>query len=231
MRRNLKAQGNIPSKARRCSLHHGRTLCNQLLLHVDIITLQKHTSTEPKCCHLDHDNWLHPDTAKRLSCDASLVTVLEDDKGKVLNIGRRSRIVPSSIKRALDIRDGGCRFPGCECTRYVDAHHIKHWADGGETRLDNLITLCRFHHRQLHLGEFTITPDGNEFIFSNRRGIKILPTFRPQFPDQENVSAEILEIETIRPEISAETCRTKWAGEALDMGIAIEALLRRELVE
>jgi hypothetical protein len=203
----------------------------QLILHVDIDTLRKHTCTDPGHCHLDHDNWLHPDTAKRLSCDASLVTVLEDDKGSVLNIGRRSRIVPPSIKRALDIRDGGCRFPGCGCTRYVDAHHIKHWANGGETRLNNLITLCRFHHRQLHQGEFTITPDGNDFTFSNRRGIKILPTFRPQFPDQENVSAEILELEAIRPEISAETCKTKWAGESLDMDIAIGALLRRELVE
>jgi hypothetical protein len=200
----------------------------QLLLHVDIKTLQKHTSTEPKCCHLDHDNWLHPDTARRLSCDASLVTVLEDDKGNVLNIGRRSRILPSAIKRALDIRDEGCRFPGCGCTRYVDAHHIKHWVDGGETSLGNLITLCRFHHRQLHLGEFSITLDGGEFIFSNRRGIEILPTFRPQFPDQENVSAEILELETIRPEISAETCKTKWAGESLDMDLAIQALLTRD---
>jgi hypothetical protein len=203
----------------------------QLILHVDIKTLQKHMHTEPKHCCLDHDNWLHLDTAKRLSCDASLVTVLEDDKGNVLNIGRRSRIVPPSIKRALDIRDGGCRFPGCGCTRYVDAHHIKHWANGGETRLNNLITLCRFHHRQLHQGEFTITPDGHDFTFSNRRGIKILPTFRPQFPDQENVSAEIFELETIRPEISAETCKTKWAGEILDMDIAIGALLRRDLVE
>jgi hypothetical protein len=117
----------------------------------------------------------------------------------------------------------------------VDAHHIEHWADGGETRLGNLITLCRFHHRQLHLGEFSITPDDGEFIFADRRGIEILPTFRPQFPDQENVSAEtsggILEIEKFQPEISAETCRSKWAGEVLDMDLAIQALLRRDLVE
>ena len=205
----------------------------QLMLHVDINTLQQHTHTEPKHCCLDHDNRVHPDTARRLSCDASLVTVLEDGKGSVLNIGRRSRIVPPSIKRALDIRDGGCRFPGCGCTRYVDAHHIEHWADGGETCLNNLITLCRFHHRQLHQGEFTITPDGYEFIFSDRWETRILPTFRPQFPDQKGVSAgrpsaEILQIEKFRPEISAETCKTKWAGENLDMDLAIQALLTRE---
>ncbi|MDO8863079.1 HNH endonuclease signature motif containing protein, partial [Haliea sp. E1-2-M8] len=87
-----------------------------------------------------------------LSCDASLVTVLEDDAGKVLNVGRKSRIVPEHIRRALRERDGVCQYPGCQESEYVDAHHIQHWAEGGETRLDNLVTLCRFHHRQLHRG-------------------------------------------------------------------------------
>ena len=88
------------------------------------------------------------------------MTVLEDEAGKVLNAGRRSRIVPASIRRALMERDGVCQYPGCHESRYVDAHHVKHWADGGETSLDNLVTLCRFHHRQLHRGSFELRTNG-----------------------------------------------------------------------
>jgi hypothetical protein len=201
----------------------------QVMLHVDVNTLQEHSD---HCnCRLDQDNWLHPDTAKRLACDASLVTVLEDDKGKVLNIGRRSRIVPPHISRALATRDHNqCRFPGCSCTRYTDAHHIRHWADGGETSLDNLLTLCRFHHRALHQGELTIArgDDLDDFIFSNMFGNEITPTVRPQFPDQDAANGEILRIEEFCKDVSAETCITGWRGESMDYDIAVQALLRRE---
>lgn len=127
----------------------------QVVLHVDINTLREQRSGV--CCahgkaHFEDKPWLSPRTARRLGCDASLVTVLEDGGGQVLNVGRRSRIVPAHIRRALLERDGVCQYPGCHESRYVDAHHIQHWADGGETSLDNLVTLCRFHHRQLHRG-------------------------------------------------------------------------------
>ena len=99
--------------------------------------------------------WLLPYAARRLACDASLLVVEQDDVGNVLNIGRRSRIIPAGMARALAIRDGGCcQFPGCCESRYVEGHHVKHWADGGETKLDNLVTLCRYHHRELHRGQF-----------------------------------------------------------------------------
>lgn len=86
-----------------------------------------------------------------------MLVVEEDEVGNVLNIGRRSRIIPPAMSRALAIRDGFCQFPGCCETRYVEGHHIKHWADGGETRLDNLVTLCRHHHRELHQGLFFLS--------------------------------------------------------------------------
>jgi hypothetical protein len=131
----------------------------QVVLHVDINTLREQRAG--LCCvhgraHFEDKPWLTPRTARRLACDASLVTVLEDGSGQVLNVGRRSRIVPAHIRRALQERDGVCRYPGCHESRYVDAHHIHHWAEGGETSLDNLVTLCRFHHRQLHRGCFEI---------------------------------------------------------------------------
>ena len=135
----------------------------QVVMHIDVNTLREQRSGV--CCthgkaHFEDKPWLSPATARRLSCDASLVTVLEDDAGKVLNVGRRSRIVPSHIRRALRERDGVCQYPGCQESEYVDAHHIHHWADGGETRLDNLVTLCRFHHRQLHRACFDIRLNG-----------------------------------------------------------------------
>ncbi len=136
----------------------------QVVLHVDVNTLRHQRSG--LCCthgraHFEDKPWLSPATARRISCDASLVTVLEDDAGKVLNVGRKSRIVPERIRRALRERDGVCQYTGCQESEYVDAHHIQHWAEGGETRLDNLVTLCRFHHRQLHRGCFDIRLKGN----------------------------------------------------------------------
>ena len=94
--------------------------------------------------------------ARRLSCDASVVAVVENDNGEPLSVGRKTRIIPPALRRALNTRDEGCRFPGCTYHRYVDAHHVRHWADGGETKLSNLITLCRAHHRMVHKGEIKI---------------------------------------------------------------------------
>ena len=99
----------------------------QVVLHVDINTLRQHSGAgnpAQEHCHMDDKQWLSPQTARRLACDTSLITVLEDEEGRVLNIGRKSRTVPAHISRALGLRDKTCRFPGCCESRYVDAHHI-----------------------------------------------------------------------------------------------------------
>ena len=70
--------------------------------------------------------------------------------GSVLDVGRKTRQISPALRRALSERDRGCRFPGCTNQRYVDGHHIRHWANGGETKLDNLVELCRLHHRLIH---------------------------------------------------------------------------------
>ena len=107
---------------------------------------------------------LPAETARRLGCDASIVTLVERD-GEPLSVGRKTRSVPTALARALRSRDGGCRFPGCDRPHLVDAHHIEHWAHGGETSLDNLVQLCRHHHRLVHEGGFSVTrtPAGLEF--------------------------------------------------------------------
>ncbi len=91
------------------------------------------------------------ETSRRLACDASVVSMHHGDGGAVLDIGRKTRSVPPSIRRALQARDRSCRFPGCTARR-CDAHHVEHWVDGGVTSLENLVLLCRRHHRLVHEG-------------------------------------------------------------------------------
>jgi hypothetical protein len=104
----------------------------------------------------------------------------EVSDGQPLSIGRKSRSIPPAIRRALRARDRGCRFPGCINRYRIDGHHIRHWADGGETSLDNLLQLCRHHHRLLHEGGFscerTIGNSGGKIVFRNPYGQVIAPT-------------------------------------------------------
>ncbi len=74
------------------------------------------------------------------------------------------------MQRALSLRDTSCKHPGCVNTHYLDAHHIKHWADGGETKLDNLVMLCRHHHQALHKGAFEISIVDDEVVFTSATG-------------------------------------------------------------
>ena len=91
------------------------------------------------------------ETARRVACDTGVVDVQIDREGRIGSVGHRRRTVSPALRRALEVRDRGCRFPGCGL-RFTDAHHIRHWADGGEIRLDNLVLLCRRHHRAVHEG-------------------------------------------------------------------------------
>ncbi len=122
----------------------------------------------------EHGGCVAVETARRLSCDGALVGVVKGAKGEPLAVGRRTRAVPPAIRRALRVRDGGCRFPGCDRSRYVHAHHIRHWADGGETALGNLVTLCSFHHRQVHEGGYGVRVRGGEIEFLRPDG-RVLP--------------------------------------------------------
>ena len=99
------------------------------------------------------------ESMRRIACDARIVAVIEDENEVPLSVGRQSRTVPARIMQALWARDKCCRFPGCNRTRFVDAHHVKHWAKRGETSLDNLMLLCTRHHRAVHEGGFTIRKD------------------------------------------------------------------------
>lgn len=97
--------------------------------------------------------WITPETARSLACDADLSRVITRGASEPLELGRRTKVVPPGLRRAIAARDRGCRFPGCgRPPGWCDAHHILHWADGGETSLGNLVLLCRPHHRAIHRG-------------------------------------------------------------------------------
>ncbi|MGH9603424.1 MAG: DUF222 domain-containing protein, partial [Terriglobales bacterium] len=125
---------------------------HQVVVHVSAETLRAGGGDH---CEIEDGPAIAAETARRLACDASVVAIVENEKGEPLSVGRKTRSVPPAIQRALNSRDRGCRFPGCTHKKYTDAHHIKHWAKGGETKMSNLVTLCRFHHRKVHEGEVT----------------------------------------------------------------------------
>ncbi|MGI9629225.1 MAG: DUF222 domain-containing protein [Longimicrobiales bacterium] len=121
----------------------------QVMLHVDEDTLR--WDKEPGQSELADGTRVSAETSRRISCDCSVVRVGKDENGWVLDVGRRTRTIPPSLRRALEARDRGCRFPGCGI-RYTDGHHVLHWADGGATSLRNVMLLCPRHHRAVHEG-------------------------------------------------------------------------------
>src|ERR671918_3180783 len=102
-----------------------------------------------------------PEFARRLACEAAITRVITDARSDPLELGRKTKVVPAALRRAVAVRDGGCRFPGCERPPgWTGAHHVRHWADGGETGLSNLVLLCRPHHRVIHRGFGVAMVDG-----------------------------------------------------------------------
>lgn len=136
-----------PNSDARAPLSGTRAERYQVLLHVDAETLSE--EGELGQSELEDGTRVSAETSRRLACDTSVVRIGHASDGSVLDVGRRTRTIPPAVRRALEVRDRGCRFPGCGL-RFTDAHHIKHWADGGETKLGNLLLLCSHHHRLLH---------------------------------------------------------------------------------
>ena len=164
-------------------------------------------------------------TSRRIACDSTLVAIKEDENGEPLSIGRRSRSIPPPMRRALRSRDQGCRFPGCTNTRFVDGHHIKHWADGGETSLDNLVLLCRHHHHLVHEGGFACEKaGGGEVRFRDQRAQVLDDSVElPSIADDDLQGW--MDREFFEADIDSETCVAHWqAGNRMDWQMAVSAL-------
>jgi len=172
----LMAQSLLSSAAAEHSAADGY----RVVVHVDAATL---AGDEDGACQLEDGSALHPETARRLGCDASLVRILERD-GRPLSVGRRTRSVPPALRRALRSRDPICRFPGCDRRRFLHAHHVDHWANGGRTDLSNLVHLCSHHHRLVHEGGYRIER-GTRGALSFRRPDGLAVPAAPHHPSAE----------------------------------------------
>jgi hypothetical protein len=174
----------------------------QVVVHADGRVL---TDDADGSCELEDGSPLAPETVRRLACDASVV-----------RNGHRSRTIPSSVRRALRRRDPGCRFPGCENRRFVDAHHVEHWAQGGETSLDNLVLLCRRHHRAVHEGGYRVDHEGR-FYYPWGTQIEPVPSLPRGDPNQLLASNSKLDIDDSTYHLGG--------GESFDLDYAVLAMV------
>ncbi len=171
------------------------------------------------------------ETSRRIACDASRVVMTHDDTGKVLDVGRRTRAISPGLRRALEHRDGGCRFPGCGL-RSCDAHHVEHWADGGETKLENLVLLCKRHHRAVHEDGYSVRIDERgSIVFRdpwNREmpNAPVLPAL-PVRPSSPEVATELLAalLNDHSVEVDPTSSLPEWDGRRFDLHWAVDALM------
>jgi hypothetical protein len=188
----------------------------EVVLHVDADTLEGHTEA---------GDGIPAETCRRILCDAGIVPLAEDGSGKTIDVGRKSRTIPTALRRVLHARDGGCRYPGCTNRRFLDTHHVRHWIDGGETSLSNTHLLCRRHHRRVHEFGFTVTVRDGELVFFDPDGREI-PSAPARSPLPE-CPVERLRTELLRSgiEISAESNAPGWDGEPVDYDSCVGALM------
>lgn len=200
----------------------------QIVVHVSAETSRHEHSVG--YCGLEDGPVIAAVTARRLACDSSVVKITEDEHGNPLNVGRKTRSIPPALRRALKSRDKGCRFPGCTNTKYVDAHHIHHWADGGETSAENLVSLCRFHHRLVHEGGYQVASSQapgasqNSVHFRTPDG-SIIESVAPALTGQWNLLPDQHAESGLS--IDPRTAVSLWRGGRMDYGLGVEGLLRR----
>jgi len=149
----------------------------QVAVYVEAKALE--ADQEPGMSELEDGTRFTAENSRRIACDASVVEIERRADGVVQGAGRRRRTVPPALRRALEARDRGCRFPGCGL-RFTDAHHIEHWADGGETSLKNTLLLCRRHHRLVHEeGHRVVSDTEGRVVFYDPRGRPIAASAPP----------------------------------------------------
>ncbi len=136
-----------------------------------VMPVQVPTVSSERLCELDHGGPVSVETARRLACDASVRRVVMAGASEPLDVGRQTRVISPALRRAVILRDRHCQVPGCNRpARWCDVHHIKHWADGGETSMTNTALLCRRHHRMIHLGQFRMSLEDGRLLFRRPDG-------------------------------------------------------------
>jgi hypothetical protein len=195
----------------------------EIVVHVDAETLaqdrpggaSEDIAERPGSARIEDGSALAPETIRRLACDCSIVPLLEGADGETLSLGRRRRSVSAALERALRARDGTCVFPGCENRRFLETHHVVHWARGGETDPDNCVRLCGRHHRLLHEGGYSVERLGSgELRFVNRSGRVLRDAPAPPRGDAAAIPRSAAPLHA-------------GSGERLDLDLTLGALLPR----
>ena len=209
------------------TLHHGidpgaPADRHQVVVHVDAPVLAD--PDQPGQSVLEDGPHVSAETSRRVACDASLVVMRHARDGRVVEVAARTRTISPALRRALQHRDRGCRFPGCGLP-FGQGHHIQHWAEGGPTTLSNLALLCRRHHRAVHEEGYQLErlPDG-ALRFRRPTGLLM-----PEVPPPPQVPADPVRALRERNEaaelrVDAHTTTPGWLGERLDVGYAIDVL-------
>jgi len=209
------------------ALHHGIDPGSpaeryQVVVHVDAPVLEDPDA--PGQSALEDGARVSAETSRRLACDASRVLMQHGREGRVVEVAARTRTIPPALRRALQHRDRGCRFPGCG-SRFGQGHHIHHWARGGPTTLSNLAMLCRRHHRAVHEEGYQVDrqPDG-QLRFRRPDGQLL-----PEVPRSPEVAGDPVQAVRARNEaeglvLHARTAMPGWMGERLNVAWAIDVL-------
>ena len=170
---------------------------------------------DPARCHVEDGPAISVTTAQMIACSSAWSWMLHDSAGKLLDLGRRRRRPNAALRRAARERDKcRCRFPGCE-SRRVDLHHIQYWSNGGHTKLDNLVSLCKYHHMLVHDRGYLIAAarDGT-FAFYRPDGTAISSC--PPLPQPDGTIEDLHDAD-----ITPDTIIPPWYGERLDLDHAI----------
>jgi hypothetical protein len=160
------------------------------------------------------------DVARMLACDSARVNMTADQSGAMLDVGRSTRTIPPAIARALWVRDGCCRVPGCGRRRHLQAHHIEHWVDGGPTCMGNLMLVCSYHHKCLHDGRLFVEVRDGKLVFLDAQGRE-----RPAAPPSAATGEELEALERFLQDadlhIDPSVNEPRWDGTRLDMDEAL----------
>jgi hypothetical protein len=201
------------------------TAGSEIVIHVDRALTESDGTLSAR---LEDGTPVSAETLRRVCCDGGIVPAAVDDQGAVLDVGRRTRAIPSAIRRALWIRDQGCRFPGCMNRRYVHGHHIKHWLHGGSTSLDNLVLLCAWHHRLLHEAGFSAVLRAYGELEVRTPAGALLPAHPALAADRPIVEwgagTEQWHGDPDDPEVDEWTTMPSWDGEKMDLDWVVGTL-------
>jgi hypothetical protein len=202
----------------------------EVVIHLspELVAVGSNTTAAALGAVLEDGTNVSAETLRRAACDGGLVVAAVDQAGQVLDVGRRTRAIPTAIWRALLIRDHHCRFPGCTNRSFLHGHHIVHWLHGGRTALTNLVTLCSFHHRQIHEGgfEISLTPDLEVKVWTpDGRRLPGAPTLMADPGTVDWLAGEWDERDAEPAAMNGPMPPPLWDGDRVDYEACVDALM------